>query len=72
MRLIFDEIFGKDNFRNEIIWDYRTGTARSKDFFANKHDIDFFYVKNKDQIFNLNTQLLGNNLQQKENIFRKS
>jgi adenine specific DNA methylase Mod len=31
LRLLMDDIFGKDNFRNEIVWSYRTGGAPSKE-----------------------------------------
>lgn len=45
LRIIMDEIFGVDNFRNEIIWSYRTGGA-PKDFsLARKHDTILFYSK---------------------------
>lgn len=48
LRLIMDEIFGSNtdvNFRNEIIWSYRTGGA-PKDFsLARKHDNILFYAK---------------------------
>jgi len=33
MKLMMDEIFGKENFRNEIVWAYRTGGASLKLFF---------------------------------------
>ena len=49
-----DEVFGKDNFLNEIIWSYKTGGV-SKNFFARKHDNLFFYAKNK-QNYIFNTQ----------------
>jgi DNA modification methylase len=48
LRLILDEVFGSNtdiNFRNEIIWSYRTGGA-PKDFsLARKHDSILFYSK---------------------------
>lgn len=45
LRLIMDEVFGPDNFINEIIWRYFMG-GKSKDFFARKHDNIFIYRKN--------------------------
>ena len=47
LRLAMDEIFGKENFRNEIVWGYKTGgTPRSKArSFAKKHDTILFYSK---------------------------
>jgi site-specific DNA-methyltransferase (adenine-specific) len=44
IKLILDAVFGEENFRNEIIWAYRTGGA-GKHWFASKHDTIFFYSK---------------------------
>jgi len=51
MRLILDDIFGKENFRNEIIWCYTGPTNVSKDF-PKKHDIISRYSKSSNVIFN--------------------
>ncbi len=53
VRIILDEIFGKDNFVNEIIWAYfGPGTDKSREF-TKKHDTIFFYAKNKgSHVFN--------------------
>lgn len=52
IRLLMDEVFGAENFRNEIIWAYATGGA-SKNSYAKKHDTLLYYRKNKDiYIFN--------------------
>jgi adenine-specific DNA-methyltransferase len=37
VKILMDEIFGEDNFRNEIIWRYRRWTA-SSDSFQKMHD----------------------------------
>ena len=50
IKLILDEVFGKNNFINEIVWNYATGGA-SKRFFSNKHDTIFFYSKSGNYIF---------------------
>lgn len=48
-RLVLDEIFGKDNFQNEIIWQGAVGDTSSKNKkFIKSHDTIFFYVKNRD------------------------
>ncbi|MBI2013818.1 MAG: site-specific DNA-methyltransferase [Candidatus Colwellbacteria bacterium] len=47
MRLVLDEIFGKDNLLNEITWGYRIQGVGKK-FYARKHDTIFYYAKNKD------------------------
>ena len=52
VRCILDDIFGYDNFRNEIIWCYKNGGA-SKNKFSNKHDNIFFYSKTKNYNYNL-------------------
>jgi len=43
-RVVMDEVFGRECFQNEIIWQYRTGGA-SRRRFARKHDNIFFYTK---------------------------
>ena len=52
IRLILDEIFGYDNFRNEIIWEYGLGGSGSKQF-SKKHDNIYFYTKSINYNFNL-------------------
>ncbi len=52
VRILLDEIFGKKNFRNEIVWCYRT-MQTVKSGWAKKHDIIFYYSKSKNPIFNL-------------------
>lgn len=47
IRLVLDEVFGKDNFLNEIIWGYRIQGVGKK-FYARKHDTIFYYSKTKD------------------------
>lgn len=46
LRMVMDEIFGYDNFINEIIWVFKTGGAGKKRF-ARKHHTIFFYRKSK-------------------------
>ena len=45
-RLLLDEIFGADNFLNEIIWAYDFG-GRPKDRWPAKHDNILLYVKDR-------------------------
>ena len=47
MKVILDDIFGKENFVNEIIWHYPS-MSRTETNFPRKHDNIFFYSKNKD------------------------
>jgi DNA modification methylase len=48
---ILDRIFGKNNFRNEIIWCYRGGGAPKMDF-GRRHDTIFRYGKSQQYTFN--------------------
>lgn len=42
LKLVMDAVFGKSNFRNEIVWAYRTGGVSPR-WFGRKHDIILFY-----------------------------
>ena len=44
MRLLMDEVFGKENFLNEIIWNYSGGRI-GHNFFGRKHDNIYWYAK---------------------------
>ncbi len=44
LRFLLDEVFGEDNFKNEIIWSYRTGGV-GKNSWPRKHDVLLFYAK---------------------------
>ena len=50
MRLVLDEIFGKDNFQNEVIWGYRIQGVGKK-LWARKHDTIYYYKKSDKYIF---------------------
>ena len=52
MRLVLDEIFGKDNFINEIIWDKGFRGTESKRNFQKSHETIFYYVKSERFIWN--------------------
>ena len=43
MRCLMDDIFGYENFRNEIVWTYRSGGG-SKKKFGQKHDVIIYYA----------------------------
>ena len=51
-RLILDEIFGSENFINEIIWTYH-GPSPIRTAFNRKHDTILMYTKGKDYTFNV-------------------
>ena len=53
LKVILDDIFGKNNFVNEIVWSYKSGGV-GQSTFARKHDTIFFYKKDETKaIFNV-------------------
>jgi len=53
VKILLDEIFGEDNFRNEIIW--KRSTAHSDaEFYGNNFDCIYFYTKSQFD-YNFNT-----------------
>jgi adenine specific DNA methylase Mod len=51
VKLLLDDVFGKNNIVNEIIWCYKSGGAGDNGF-AKKHDNILFYRKNNTFTFN--------------------
>jgi hypothetical protein len=51
LRLMLDEVFGEDAFRNEIIWNYKKW-GRSDNAFLKNHDTILFYSKSSENVFN--------------------
>ncbi|MCY3833277.1 MAG: DNA methyltransferase [Chloroflexi bacterium] len=52
LKLVMDAIFGRGNFRNEIIWHYRRWTGKAKRF-QRLHDVILFYSRTNDHLFNV-------------------
>lgn len=53
LRAILDEIFGVDNFRNEIIWQKTLSRKAQSSQFGNMHDTILFYSKSNESTFNI-------------------
>ena len=53
MRLALDEIFGSEQFRNEVVWCYTTASNTGRDF-PKKHDTILRFSKTDDYFFNKN------------------
>lgn len=51
LKLLLDEIFGQNQFVNEIIWRYESGGI-PENFFSRKHDIIYIYSKTNKYKFN--------------------
>ena len=58
VKILMDEIFGEDNFRNEIVWCY-TGPTNQKNNFPRKHDLIFLYDKSEQYVFNSDSVRIG-------------
>lgn len=52
VKIILDEVFGKNNFRNEIVWAYNGPGSPGMKQFNRKHDTIFWYSKSSKWIFN--------------------
>ena len=51
VKVLMDEVFGEENFVNEIVWNYK-GTTNSPNSFAKKHDVVYIYAKSENYVFN--------------------
>ena len=58
VKILMDEMFGEDNFRNEIVWCY-TGPTNQKNNFPRKHDLIFLYDKSEQYVFNSDSVRIG-------------
>jgi len=71
LKILLDEIFGKNNFRNEIVWSYHRWTSVSTAF-QGTHDTILFYAKNKKKIeFNVQTEPYSTQSKHKAKRFTK-
>ena len=50
-KVLLDEIFGRENFINEIVWKRKSGTANESRRFATTFDSILLYGKNKNYDF---------------------
>ena len=51
VKILMDEIFGEENFRNEIVWKRSTAHSDSE-YYGNNFDMIFFYTKSSSAVFN--------------------
>jgi len=51
VKVLLDEVFGRENFINEIVWCYGGGGSSRKRF-QRKHDLIFWYARSFDYTFN--------------------
>ncbi len=50
LKIVLDEVFGKNGFRNEIIWHYYNGTSNVRSAYVRKHDVILFYAKDASRL----------------------
>lgn len=53
LRLLLDEVFGANNYRNEIVWSYFGFKRATSKKFPQKHDVIYSYTKSPDYIWNV-------------------
>ena len=51
LRMLLDEVFGGQNFQNEIIWRYSGWNRRNNSYFNRRHDAIFYYSKTESPFF---------------------
>ena len=51
IRIVLDQVFGRENFQSEIIWSYKRWSNAKKGL-LNAHQVIFFYSKTQDFKFN--------------------
>lgn len=61
VKILLDEIFGEDNFVNEIVWGYKDIGAKAVPYFKKKHDTIFVYQKSnlEERVFNIQRRPLS-------------
>lgn len=52
VKILLDDIFGKNNFKNDIVWRKRNIPNAQSKFYSQVYDNIFYYSKNNDYIFN--------------------
>lgn len=52
LKVMCDDVFGRGNFRNELVWIYRRPSAPGQRQWGRMHDVLLFYTKGKSWTFN--------------------
>ena len=56
LKELMDSVFGRKNFRNEIVWHYQGWNKRLRTHIERRHDILLFYSQSKGSAFNYPTR----------------
>lgn len=57
IKIVMDEVFGKNSLKNEIIWFYPSGGDKTK-YFQRKHDVILYYSKSNNYYFDENAAMV--------------
>lgn len=72
VKILLDEIFGEDNFRNEIVWHYYNKMQGNVNRFASNHDTIYFYTKSEDFLYTPVKEKRGETVKQIKRIWDKT
>ena len=68
LKILMDLLFGKGNFRNEIVWCYTGPGSPNMRQFNRKHDTIFWYAKSDEWCFNADDVRVGHHSKTKGNF----
>lgn len=51
IKILLDEIFGEENFKNDIIWAYPAASVQTRKFYIRSYDTILFYTKSNNYTF---------------------
>ena len=71
VKILMDEIFGEENFRNEIVWHYYNKMQGNVNRFASNHDSIYFYSKSDKYEFTPITEKRDKTAKQIKRVWNK-
>ena len=72
LRLLLDEVFGAENFVNEIVWYYYNKMQGNIKHFASNHDIIYWYSKTENKLFERQYENRGESIKQIKRTWDKT
>ena len=70
-KVLLDEIFGEDNFKNEIVWYYPDNFQGNVRRFAINHNVIFYYTNSEDYLFERVSEKLAKTRKRDKRIWSK-
>ncbi len=70
MRVLMDDVFGYDNFKNEIVWHYANTMTKGSVYFKKSHDIIVLYSKSNSYTFNPQKELRAFPINQSKRVWK--